>query len=147
MDDTVSHPDTSALIINYMEKVQVLIYLLVSIFLVIMAAMILYVVGLTLIGFFSGPLSMAVIEVALQELLVILIVAGLIQTVLSYLKSHVLDTRIILAVGLTAMIRKILVFGVPGVEWIDFAVAGFIILVLIIGIFLVGEKKHTVEQK
>lgn len=54
-----------------------------------------------------------------------------------------LDLRLILSVGLTAMIRRVLVFGVEkNITWEQMAVTAILILVIIVGIYLVGEKKR-----
>jgi uncharacterized membrane protein (DUF373 family) len=129
-------------IVEVLDKVEVGIYLLVALFLGIMALMTFFLVAGDLTRFLLGPGDLSVIDVALNDLLVALIIAALIQTVIVYIKIHTLDLRLILGVGLTAMIRRVLVFGVEkAITWEQMAVTALLILVIIIGIYLVGDKK------
>lgn len=129
-------------IVEVLDKVEAGIYLLVALFLGIMALMTFFLVAGDLTQFLIGPGDLSVIDLALNDLLVALIIAALIQTVIVYIKIHTLDLRLILGVGLTAMIRRVLVFGVEKtITWEQMAVTALLILVIIIGIYLVGDKK------
>ncbi len=133
--------DRSGSIVSLLDMVETGIYLLVALFLGIMALMTFFMVAVDLSAFVSGA-SLDIIDKALNSLLVTLIIAALIQTVIVYIKIHSLDIRLILSVGLTAMIRRVLVFGVEKtITWEQMAVTALLILVIIIGIWLVGEKK------
>lgn len=133
--------DKNSGVVGLLDTVETGIYLLVALFLGIMSLMTFFVVALDLSAFVSGA-SLDIIDKALNSLLVTLIIAALIQTVIVYIKIHSLDIRLILSVGLTAMIRRVLVFGVEKtITWEQMAVTAFLILVIIIGIWLVGEKK------
>ncbi len=128
-------------VIGLLDMIETGIYLLVALFLGIMALLTFFVVALDLSAFVSGT-SLDIIDKALNSLLVTLIIAALIQTVIVYIKIRSLDIRLILSVGLTAMIRRVLVFGVEKtITWEQMAVTALLILVIIIGIWLVGEKK------
>ncbi|HTY90634.1 MAG TPA: phosphate-starvation-inducible PsiE family protein [Methanocella sp.] len=136
--------DRSGSITNVLDRVETGIYLLVALFLSIMALMTFFVVALDLSHFFTDTASLDIIDSALNSLLVALIITGLIQTVIVYIKIHTLDLRLILGVGLTAMIRRVLVFGVEkSITWEQMAVTALLILVIIIGIYLIGEKKSA----
>ena len=127
---------------DLLDKVETCIYLLVALFLGIMALMTFFIVGMDLSQAISGGLTLDVISSALNSLLVILIIAALIQTVIVYIRVRTLDLRLILSVGLTAMIRQVLVFGVEkNITWEEMAVTALLILVIIIGIYLVGGTK------
>ncbi len=129
-------------IVGILDKAEAAIYLLVALFLGIMALMTFFLVARDLSQFATGQASLDIIDTALNSLLVTLIIAALIQTVIVYIKIHTLDLRLILGVGLTAMIRRVLVFGVEKtITWEQMAVTALLILVIIIGIYLVGEKK------
>lgn len=142
MDNVSSVPDRSAGIVGVLDKAEAAIYLLVALFLGIMALMTFFLVARDLSQFALGQYDLNVIDAALNSLLVTLIIAALIQTVIVYIKVHTLDLRLILGVGLTAMIRRVLVFGVEkNITWEQMAVTALLILVIIIGIYLVGEKK------
>ncbi len=129
-------------IVGLLDKAEAAIYLLVALFLGIMALMTFLIVARDLSQFALGQASLDVIDAALNSLLVTLIIAALIQTVIVYIKVRTLDLRLILGVGLTAMIRRVLVFGVEkSITWEQMAVTALLILVIILGIYLVGEKK------
>lgn len=129
-----------------LDRIQSAIYLLVAVFLIIMALMTFFLVGRDIIQIVMQPVSVELISTALDDLLIVLIIAALIQTVLVYVKRHQLDPRLILSVGLTAMIRRILVFGAEKIAWEQVALTGLLILVLIIGIFLIGDKGAKDKQ-
>ena len=127
-----------------LDKVETCIYLLVALFLGIMALMTFFIVAVDLSRALAGGISLDVISASLNSLLVILIIAALIQTVIVYIRVRTLDLRLILGVGLTAMIRRVLVFGVEkNITWEEMAITAFLILVIIIGIYLVGTKKAS----
>ncbi len=134
--------DKNSGVINILDMVETGIYLLVALFLGIMALITFFIVATDLSQVVSGTLSLDLIDTALNSLLVTLIIAALIQTVIVYIRVHTLDLRLILSVGLTAMIRRVLVFGVEKtITWEQMAVTALLILVIIVGIWLVGEKK------
>jgi uncharacterized membrane protein (DUF373 family) len=129
-------------IVGILDKAEAVIYLLVALFLGIMALMTFFLVARDLSQFVIGQTNLDMIDTALNSLLVTLIIAALIQTVIVYIKIHTLDLRLILGVGLTAMIRRVLVFDVEkNITWEQMAVTALLILVIIIGIYLVGDKK------
>ncbi|BAI61388.1 conserved hypothetical protein [Methanocella paludicola SANAE] len=133
--------DKNSGVVSLLDMVETGIYLLVALFLGIMALMTFFIVALDLSQFVSGA-SLDIIDMALNSLLVTLIIAALIQTVIVYIKVRTLDLRLILSVGLTAMIRRVLVFGVEKtITWEQMAVTALLILVIILGIWLVGDKK------
>ena len=140
-------PDPQAydtFIAGFLSKVESAVYLLVSIFLVLLALMTFFIVGRDMANFIFSPFSLETLVLALNDLLVTLIIAELIQTVVVYFKSHQLELKLILAAGMTAMIRRVLVFGVEkNITWEEMAVTAVLILVIIIGIYVVGIKKTS----
>ncbi len=134
--------DRSGGVADILDKVETCIYLLVALFLGIMALITFFIVATDLSQVVSGTLSLDLIDTTLNSLLVTLIIAALIQTVIVYIRIHTLDLRLILGVGLTAMIRRVLVFGVEkNITWEQMAVTALLILVIILGIYLVGHGK------
>jgi uncharacterized membrane protein (DUF373 family) len=122
------------------------IYLLVSVFLVAMALLTLYQVCIDLSGFsFLTGTTNDVLR-AIQDLMTTLILAELIQTVGIYIKSHKFDIRLLVAAGLTAMIRHVIVSGVETMSPPDMAITAVLILVLIIAIILAGERKIDIRS-
>ncbi len=129
-------------IASALDKIESGIYLIVALFLGIMALLTFFVVARDLSQFVSGPVNLSLIDTALNDLLVTLIIAGLIQTVIVYIKLHMLDLRLILGVGLTAMVRRVLVFGVEKqITWEEMAITALLIAVIVFGIYLIGDRK------
>ncbi len=138
--------DTSETVVGILEKMQSGIYLLVAIFLIIMALVAMFVVGRDIFNFVTGSLVLDDLVKALQDLLAVLIIAELIQTVVVYFKSHQLDLKLILAAGLTAMIRRILVFGAEkGVDTTEMIVIAALIAIIAIGIVVIGRDSRSNE--
>jgi len=137
-----------SIVAGFLDKVESAVYLLVSVFLVVLALMTLFIVGKDMALFVTEPFSLDTLVLALNDLLVTLIIAELIQTVVVYFKSHQLELKLILGAGLTAMIRRVLVFGVEkNITWEEMAITAFLILVITIAIYLVGEKKVRLERE
>jgi uncharacterized membrane protein (DUF373 family) len=144
MDNASQPTNYNAGVVGILDKAEAAIYLLVALFLGVMALMTFFLVARDLSQFAIGQYDLNVIDAALNSLLVTLIIAALIQTVIVYIKIHTLDLRMILGVGLTAMIRRVLVFGIEKtITWEQMAVTALLILVIIIGIYLVGDKKAS----
>ncbi len=144
---TSGSPTYDSMIASFLNKVESAVYLLVSIFLVILALMTLFIVGKDMAGFVFSPFSLDMLVLALNDLLVTLIIAELIQTVVVYFKSHQLELKLILAAGLTAMIRRVLVFGVEkNISWEEMAITAVLILVITVAIYIVGERKIRAGQ-
>jgi uncharacterized membrane protein (DUF373 family) len=131
---------------SILHKVESAIYLLVALFLIVMALMSFFIVGRDITRLAFEPLTIDMIVGALQDLLVTLIIAELIQTVIVYIESHQLDLKLILGAGLTAMIRRVLVFGVEKIPWEEMAITALLIIVLVLAIYLVGDKKIKIER-
>ncbi|HEY3421858.1 MAG TPA: phosphate-starvation-inducible PsiE family protein, partial [Methanocellaceae archaeon] len=120
--------------------------LLVSIFLIIMALIAMIIVGRDIFTFITGSLLLGDLVTALQDLLTVLIIAELIQTVVVYFQSHQLDLKLILAAGMTAMIRRILVFGAEkGVDTTEMVVIAALIAIIAIAIVVIGRDTRTHE--
>jgi uncharacterized membrane protein (DUF373 family) len=129
-------------IVTIIGRIESAIYLIAALFLIIMAIAAFVVVADDLFHFMSGGEKIDVIYNALNDLLVVLIVVELIQTIAVFIQRHVLDLRLILAAGLTAMIRRVLLFGVEkNITAEDMAITALIILVIAVAIYLVGRQK------
>jgi uncharacterized membrane protein (DUF373 family) len=107
-DDKDQRPSGVAGVIWLLEHAQDLVSLIVGVLLVILAAVVLV---LGIVDFFrdvlSGPVENAVV-VLLNRVLLVLILVEIMHTVVLSLRAHHLVTQPLLAVGLVAVIRKIL---------------------------------------
>lgn len=119
------------------------IYLLAAIFLILIAFAAFFVTAIELSRFITEEPTIDIVFQALNDLLVILIIVELIQTIVVFVQRHQLDLRLILAAGLTAMIRRVLVFGVESIKWEEMAVTAVLLIALVAAIFLIG--RQTVE--
>jgi uncharacterized membrane protein (DUF373 family) len=138
-DKDVNYNETIATIIGRIESA---IYLIAALFLIIMAIAAFVVIADDLYQFLASDEKIDVIYNALNDLLVVLIIVELIQTIAVFIQRHVLDLRLILAAGLTAMIRRVLLFGVEkNITAEDMAITALIIFVIAISIYLVGRQK------
>jgi uncharacterized membrane protein (DUF373 family) len=82
--------------------------------------------------------------IALSELLAAVIALELLMTVVGYMKTKTISLGLLLAAGLTAMIRKIIIFGYQPIDVQDFAVIVFATAVLVAALYFVGDKTiHT----
>ena len=107
-DDKDQRPSGVAGVIWLLEHAQDLVSLIVGVLLVILAAVVLV---LGIVDFFrdvmSGSVENAVV-VLLNQVLLVLILVEIMHTVVLSLRAHHLVTKPLLAVGLVAVIRKIL---------------------------------------
>ncbi len=136
---------------NALDIVQSTIYLLVAVFLILMAVMSFYIVAQDMMAFVTEPASILLVDKALENLMIVFVITGLIQTLIVYIKTHTIDTRLVLAVGLTAVIRRVLVFGATTKPWEETALTALLLFVLILGLFLIGrmrgEKKRFGDER
>ncbi|MCD5409920.1 MAG: phosphate-starvation-inducible PsiE family protein [Methanocellales archaeon] len=74
-------------------------------------------------------IGMAFMLFVLKDLMVAMILVELLQTVIVFIREHKFDMRLILAAGLTAMVRKVLVFGV---EPVDAMMMGLVVALIVV---------------
>lgn len=141
MGNNGSNNNKNGLLERSLELLQSAIYVLVAIFLVIIAFLTFFVVGVDLFEYVSEPLKVYMLHTALNDLLLALILAELIQTVNVYVQKHELSLKLLLAAGLTALIRRVLVFGVEKIPWEEMLVTAVLIIVLVTAIILIGDRK------
>ena len=134
--------DYSKTLTGLISRVESAIYLIAALFLIIMAIAAFFVVAGDLFQMVSGNRGIDAIYAALNDLLVVLIVVELIQTIAVFIQRHVLDLRLILAAGLTAMIRRVLLFGIEkNITATDMAITAVLIAVIAAAMYLVGHEK------
>lgn len=118
-----------------------IIYLLIAVVLIILAFFSFYDVGIELMQLFSNPdISSGVLQV-LHALLVTIILIEILETVTVYFKTKSLLVRPILIAGLTAMIRKVLIFGVDTTRPEEVVLTLAAIVVLTFSIIFIGKEE------
>jgi uncharacterized membrane protein (DUF373 family) len=107
-DDEDRHPPGVAGVIWVLEHAQDLISVVVGVLLVLLAVVVL-VLGVVdfLRDVTSGPVETGVVNL-LNRLLLVLILVEIMHTVVLSLRAHHLVTQPLLAVGLVAVIRRVL---------------------------------------
>jgi uncharacterized membrane protein (DUF373 family) len=90
MADKAGYDQTIAAII---DRIEAAIYLIAALFLIVMAIASFFVVAGDMFQFMSGGEGIEIIYTALNDLLVVLIVVELIQTIAVFIRRHVLDLR------------------------------------------------------
>ena len=131
--DEKEHPRGVAGTIWMLERTQDLVSVVVGVLLAVLAVVVLV---LGVVDFFrevtSGPVEAAVVNL-LNRVLLVLILVEIMHTVVLSLRAHHLVTQPLLAVGLVAVIRKIL-FVLSSEEPVS--TAELALLIAMIGVFV-----------
>ncbi|MCL2460146.1 MAG: phosphate-starvation-inducible PsiE family protein [Euryarchaeota archaeon] len=141
-------------IITIFSYVPVLCYLLVALLLSVLALFSLINAG-NLIFHVFGNLESVTVGVyqafemyhAIHAILLTVIIIELFETVTIYLRTKQIPILILLLVGLTAMIRHILIFSFDEVEAVDMAATAIVILVIVCGIYLLKNNSNVTETE
>jgi uncharacterized membrane protein (DUF373 family) len=131
----------SGAIARFIGGAESALYLIAALFLVLMAAAAFFIVARDLSDLIFNGMAVVTIYTALNDLLIVLIIAELLQIIVVFIQKHQLDLRLILAAGLTAMIRRVLVFGVENIAWEEMAVTAALIAILAAAIYVIGREK------
>ena len=142
-----SAPDYSRIIGRALELSQAAIYLVAALLLTLLALMAFFVIASDMSNIVRGSMSIQSIDIVLSDVLVVFVITGLIQTLIVYIKSHTIDPWLVLSVGLTAIIRRVLVFGAQERPYEDVALTAVLLFVIIIGLFLVDRRCHSVSRR
>ncbi|RXE57439.1 hypothetical protein ABH15_02150 [Methanoculleus taiwanensis] len=129
-------------IISALSNVTLGIYLAIAIALSILAILSLYDVALLILEVFTTKNTTLGVLAVLHALLVTIIIIELLDTVTLYFKTNRLQVTPILIAAMTAMVRRILTFGVEPVEAADVALTIVAILVLTIAIVYIGKQER-----
>ena len=131
--DEKEHPRGVAGTIWMLERTQDLVSVVVGVLLAVLAVVVLV---LGVVDFFrevtTGPVETAVVNL-LNRVLLVLILVEIMHTVVLSLRAHHLVTQPLLAVGLVAVIRKIL-FVLSSEETVS--TAELALLIAMIGVFV-----------
>lgn len=121
-------------------RVNHVIYLFIAIVLVLLAVASFYDVAIQFRDmFWSGvPMTDSILTV-LHSLLVTIIIIEILETVTAYFRTSRLQVRPILIAGITAMVRKVLVYGLEPTDIVDVAGTVAVIAVLTLAVYLIGK--------
>ncbi len=129
-----------------LDLTQAAIYLIAAVFLALLAVLTFILIAEQLAQLTTQPLQISLIDSVLENILIVFIVTGLIQTLIVYIKTHALDPWLVLSVGLTAMVRRILVFGANPKPWQEEFLTATLLLVIIIGMYLIGKYHRAIME-
>jgi len=129
--------------ISAIMRVNYVIYFCIAIVLVLLAVVSFYDVALQFLQVFGGSSVTDGILRVLHALLVTIIIIEILETVTAYFRTNQLQVRPILIAGLTAMVRKILVYGLEPTDLIDVVGTVAVIAVLTVAIAVVGKERSV----
>jgi len=129
--------------ISAIMRVNYVIYFCIAIVLVLLAVVSFYDVALQFLQVFGGSSVTDGILRVLHALLVTIIIIEILETVTTYFRTNQLQVRPILIAGLTAMVRKILVYGLEPTDLIDVVGTVAVIAVLTVAIAVVGKERSV----
>lgn len=115
---------------------------MIAVILIVLVVFSFYGVFLQLLTLVQGANLMEGILAVLHTLLLSIIILELLETVTIYFQTHQVQVRPILFAGLTAMIRRVLVFGVEEVDVLDLLATVAVIAVLTAAIVLIGRERE-----
>ncbi|MGZ4916127.1 MAG: phosphate-starvation-inducible PsiE family protein [Halobacteriota archaeon] len=126
-------------IIILFSGVEQVIYVLIGLALIVIAAFSLVAVSQDMIAHLASASNAALI--ALQDIFTTIIVAELLLTVVGYLKTRTINLRLILGAGLTAMVRRLLVIGIEPLTFEELVIIVVATAVLAASIKVIGEER------
>jgi uncharacterized membrane protein (DUF373 family) len=130
-----------------LDLVQAAIYLVAALLLILLALMAFFVIGSDMNNIVRGSMSIGSIDIVLSDILIVFVITGLIQTLIVYIKSHSIDPWLVLSVGLTAIIRRVLVFGAQDRPYEDVALTAVLLFVIIIGLYVIDRRCHSATRR
>lgn len=135
--------DRADTIISALSGVTKGIYLLIAVSLSLLAIVSFYDVALQVAALIhAGDMTQGVLQV-LHALLLTIIIVEILETVTAYFRTNrVLVTPILIA-GITAMVRRVLTFGVEPVEPLDIGMTLAAILVLTVAVVFIGRQERA----
>jgi len=120
------------------------IYLLIALSLSLLALVSFYDVALQVAALIRAEdMTQGVLQV-LHALLLTLIIVEILETVTAYFRTNRVQVTPILIAGITAMVRRVLTFGVEPVEPLDVGMTLAAILVLTVAIVFIRRQDGTI---
>lgn len=133
------HADT---LISALSGVTMGIYLLIAISLSLLAIISFYDVILQTVALIhAGDVTQGVLQV-LHALLLTIIIVEILETVTAYFRTSRVQVTPILIAGITAMVRRVLTFGVEHLDPVDIGMTLAAILVLTISAIYIGRQER-----
>lgn len=135
--------EQTAPVIRIMTTVPVLIYIVLALFLTVVAVISLGITLMEIISLFTTQSWDEGIIQVIYSILLTVIIIELFETVIVYLKTKRVPVRAILIAGLTAMIRHVILFNISKTDPIEVIGPAVMLAVLIAGVYLLREEIDT----
>ncbi|MDD2473815.1 MULTISPECIES: phosphate-starvation-inducible PsiE family protein [unclassified Methanoculleus] len=139
MNPYKDHADTVTSAISWVSQG---IYLLIAVSLSLLAIISFYDVALQIVALVHTEDMTAGVLRVLHALLLTLIIVEILETVTAYFRTNRVQVTPILIAGITAMVRRVLTFGVESVAPLDIGMTLAAILVLTIAIIYIGRQER-----
>jgi uncharacterized membrane protein (DUF373 family) len=123
-------------IVRVFEASELVLYGAVAVLLIVIAIISLLVEIANIGAYLTTDSSI----LGLQELFITIIILELLMTVVGYMKRRSINLGLLLAVGLTAMIRKIITVGYSSANYQEFALVLVATAILVAAIIFVGDR-------
>ena len=123
-------------IVRVFEASELVLYSAVAVLLIVIAIISLLVEMSNITTYVSSASPI----LGLEELFVTIIVLELLMTVVGYMKRRSINLGLLLGVGLTAMIRKIITVGYSSTNYQEFALVLLATAILVAAIIFVGDR-------
>jgi len=130
-------------VISTLSGVTMSIYLLIAVSLSLLAIISFYDVALQMAALVhAGDMTQGVLQV-LHALLLTIIIVEILETVTAYFRTSRVQVTPILIAGITAMVRRVLTFGVEHLDPIDIGMTLAAILVLTVATIYIGRQERA----
>jgi len=134
-------------LISAISNVTTVIYLAVAAVLTLLAILSLYDVAVLILGIFSTHDVPGGILAVLHALLITIIIIEILETVTAYFRTSRLLITPILIAGLTAMVRRVLMFGVEQADINEMVITLAAIVVLTVAVIYLGRQERADEEQ
>lgn len=129
--------------ISVISEAMLGIYLLIALSLSLLALISFYDVVLQVVALIRAEnMTQGVLQV-LHALLLTLIIVEILETVTAYFRTNRVQVAPILIAGITAMVRRVLTFGIEPVEPLDIGLTLAAILILAVAVVFIGRQERT----
>jgi uncharacterized membrane protein (DUF373 family) len=123
-------------IVRVFEASELVLYSAVAVLLVVIAVLSLFSAVQNIATYFADNTAI----LGIQKLFNTVIILELLMTVVGYMKRKSINLALLLGVGLTAMIRQIIIAGVAPLAPAEFALVLLATAILVAAIIFVGDR-------
>jgi uncharacterized membrane protein (DUF373 family) len=138
---------TPSSLVQAISSIGILFYLAIAVVLIVLTVIAFYDVGLSIIALSTQPSITDGILGVLHALFVPIILIEILETVVAYFRTSTFQLGPILIAGLTAMVRRVLLFGVETVDPTEMGITLAAIAVLTFAVVYIGREERMRRGK